>query len=293
MKQPVLFWLLAFIITAGSAVYQRITGPTYPSRGSVMIAGNTISYKLERSHAGETPESVRLSTGSLKGHGVLAWKHHNANEEWTRVPMTEQNGQLAADLPGQPPAGKLDYQITLEKDGETVLVPPEPVVIRFRGDVPAAVLIIHITLMFGGMLLSTRTGLQFFSRQQDTKKLMVWTIVFLFLGGMVLGPIVQKYAFGAFWTGWPFGHDLTDNKTAVALIAWIAAWFRLGSSPKPVRWALAAAIVTFVVFLIPHSVLGSELKYEPGQGEQPAALIHHAALSDVSYAATDIQPGGN
>ena len=35
------------------------------------------------------------------------------------------------------------------------------------------------------------------------------------LGGMILGPIVQKYAFGAYWTGIPFGHDLTDAKNLV------------------------------------------------------------------------------
>ena len=39
------------------------------------------------------------------------------------------------------------------------------------------------------------------------------TVVLLFLGGIIMGPVIQKYAFGAFWTGWPFGHDLTDNKT--------------------------------------------------------------------------------
>ncbi len=46
-------------------------------------------------------------------------------------------------------------------------------------------------------------------------------MMLLVLGGFLLGPIVQKYAFGAFWTGWPFGEDLTDNKTAVAVLAWL------------------------------------------------------------------------
>ena len=46
------------------------------------------------------------------------------------------------------------------------------------------------------------------------------TLVFLVAGGFVLGPIVQHQAFGAYWTGIPFGFDLTDNKVLIALVAW-------------------------------------------------------------------------
>jgi hypothetical protein len=273
MKHSVLFWFLAFVITAASAIYQRVTGPTYPQKGSVTIGGSDIRFRLERTHAGETPESVKLQTENQNDHAVLSWRHHNSSEEWTRVPMSNFGGELTADLPGQPPAGKLDYQIALERSGETVLVPAQPVVIRFRGEVPAIILIIHISLMFGGMLLSTRTGLEFFSREPHLGRLIPLTMIFLFCGGMILGPIVQKYAFDAYWTGWPFGHDLTDNKTAAALLAWGVALYALRRSANPLRWVLGAAIVTFIVFLIPHSVLGSELTYDSGHDKHPAALL--------------------
>jgi hypothetical protein len=44
-----------------------------------------------------------------------------------------------------------------------------------------------------------------------------------FVGGLILGPPVQLEAFGALWTGWPFGADLTDNKTLIAVLAWVPA----------------------------------------------------------------------
>lgn len=97
------------------------------------------------------------------------------------------------------------------------------------------------------------------------KKLTFWTLGLLVAGGAVFGPIVQWYAFDALWTGWPFGHDLTDNKIAVALAAWITAAIALYRSKNPKRWVLGAAIVMFVTYLIPHSLLGSELDYNPGQ----------------------------
>jgi uncharacterized membrane protein len=72
---------------------------------------------------------------------------------------------------------------------------------------------------------------------------------------------VQKYAFGAYWTGWPFGHDLTDNKTALAFIAWLIAVIKLRKNREARGWAIAAALVLLLVYLVPHSVLGSEIDH--------------------------------
>jgi hypothetical protein len=78
---------------------------------------------------------------------------------------------------------------------------------------------------------------------------------------MILGPITQLYAFGALWTGVPFGWDLTDNKTLITLIGWIIAAVAIRKSAKPQRLVAFAAVLMLIVYLIPHSVLGSELDY--------------------------------
>jgi hypothetical protein len=78
---------------------------------------------------------------------------------------------------------------------------------------------------------------------------------------MILGPIIQYLAFGDLWTGVPFGWDLTDNKTLITLIVWgWVLWAALKAKPARVP-AIVASVVTLVVYLIPHSVLGSELDY--------------------------------
>jgi hypothetical protein len=176
--------------------------------------------------------------------------------------MIRDQGSLQAELPHQPPAGKLEYYVVLEREGQQVVLPADgSVVIRFKGDVPLWLLIAHVIVIFSAMLFSARTGLELFAREPKVKTLTLSTIGFLLIGGFVLGPAVQWYAFGAWWTGWPLGTDLTDNKTAVALLAWIVALAALYRSKKPARWSFAAAVVTLVVFLIPHSLLGSELDY--------------------------------
>ena len=77
--------------------------------------------------------------------------------------------------------------------------------------------------------------------------------------------MVQKYAFSAYWTGWPFGTDFTDNKTLVMFLGWVVALVAVYRVKKPGPWVLGAAVLTLVAYAVPHSVLGSELDYETGK----------------------------
>jgi len=276
MRQRTVLWIFAVVLTVGSAVYQRMTGPSYPVSDSAVIAGHHVKFRLERSHGGESDCPVALIVPDTSVRGVLSWKRFKTDDALTHVSMDRHGDTLMAVLPHQPPAGKLQYSITLQR-GEGVFGIPEgePVVIRFRGDVPSLILIPHVFAMFLAMLLSTRAGLECLRREPNIRLLTVTTVVLLVIGGGILGPIMQKFAFGAYWTGWPFGQDMTDNKTLVALLAWIGAAVAVYRSAAPRRWVLLASIILFAVYLIPHSVLGSELDYRSidarsGQSQAPA-----------------------
>jgi hypothetical protein len=115
--------------------------------------------------------------------------------------------------------------------------------------------------MFAGMLLSTAAGLAALDKKRNPRRFVLWTVALLFAGGFLLGPLVQKFAFGVAWSGFPLGLDLTDNKTLIAFLFWIVA-FLAGRKGKPARpFVIAASLVTLLVFLIPHSLLGSEYDY--------------------------------
>ncbi len=268
MRKTFLFWLLAIIITLVGVYYQVITGPTYPISGKISIANNKFPFKLERSHSSSTNYNVELKVKNKNVEGMLVWKRYKTNDEWNKIEMEYNNGILSAELPKQPPAGKLQYQIFLKVNGQEISIPNgKPVIIRFKGDVPLIILIPHILAMFGAMLLSTRTGLEFFNKEARLKKHTYWTLGFLIMGGMILGPLTQYYAFGALWTGIPFGTDLTDNKTLIALIGWIIATVAIFKSKKPKVWVLAASILLLLVYSIPHSLFGSELDYNKAKNQ--------------------------
>lgn len=265
--KSILFWVLSFLLMGSLAVYQRMTGPTHPARGSVTIEGTTYKFKLLRSY--ETPENapVTLNINRLGITGEIAYKRLRTNDEWTTVPMQlNEKGEFIAYLPTQPAAGKLEYMVTVtDSVGRRFDLTEEPVVIRFKGKVPLYILIPHIFCMFFAMFFALRTGIESFTKGPSVKNLTKYTLIFFLLGGIILGPIVQKFAFGAFWTGWPFGHDLTDNKTLIAFLAWIIAYRKVSRDETKQLWVKIAATILILIYLIPHSALGSELDYKSGK----------------------------
>ena len=263
MKKQTIFWILAVVITISTVIYQRKTGPTYPVNRTVEIAGADIEVILPRSHGGNTDREITVTVPGDDIKGLIIYKRYKTADPHDTVLMVKQGQELLGFLPNQPPAGKLEYSIILLDDNHAYPVNKVPVVIRFKGSVPAFVLIPHILFIFTAQLLSLVAGLFAVYRIRRYKLYGILTIIFLLVGGFVLGPVIQKYAFGAFWTGFPFGQDMTDNKVLVALLFWILAVVMNIRKDRP-AYAWIAAIVFFLVNMIPHSMFGSELDYETG-----------------------------
>lgn len=255
-------WILGLIITLSSAKYQRATGPTYPYRTSIEI--NNTEYDLELVRSGFTShdETVFLPISDEAVTATISYKRYPTNEPFVTDTFRIQGDKMIAYLPKQPMAGKLEYYVELRAADEHVVIPKQ--IIRFKGDVPTFILAPHIFLMFFTMLLSNVAGLFAAFNFGRFKTVANITLLTLFIGGIVLGPIVQKFAFNEYWAGVPFGWDLTDNKTLIAFIFWIVAFFM--NRRKPSRlWTIAATLVTLIIFAIPHSMHGSELDPETGE----------------------------
>ncbi|MFI5174378.1 MAG: hypothetical protein ACHQKY_05945 [Terriglobia bacterium] len=261
MKRSTVAYLVALLITLAAAYYQRVTGPTYPAKGKVTLDGQSYSYRLPRSYDGPDDCEVRLKQLDPSIQGRLSFRRLGAGEAWRSVSMLREKGDLIGTLPHQPPAGKMEYTIALSSPaGKQIIGGDSPIKIRFRGVVPLTILIPHVTCMFLAMWASTAAGLKAVRNMAGYKTIAWLTVAFLVLGGMILGPMVQHHAFGEYWTGVPFGYDLTDNKTLIALVGWLLAL--LANWKKERTGAIiAAAVLLLVVYSIPHSVLGSHLDY--------------------------------
>ncbi len=276
MKRVIGIWFLTFVVTVAFLVWQKVSGPTYPKRGEVDLGAGAFKVELLRTHSinGDMPVVIvpgPVGQGDPEVSGTVVWRRYQAGDEWQHTPMRNENGVLKAELPRQPMAGKLEYSVELTRGAVTARFPhDETAVARFKGDVPSLVLIFHVTCMVLGMLFSTGAGLDALTGGASAQKgLARITFVFLFLGGCVLGPVVQKYAFDAYWTGWPLGHDWTDNKLAIGALVWlVAAWATRDAKRGRPRGKVAvvlAMLAILVIYSIPHSIHGSTYDYATGQ----------------------------
>ncbi len=276
--RSILLWGAAFAIAVTLGVFQRMTGPTYPRSVEVPAGAGSLELVLPRTHGGDGGLRIVVPRHGEVSGGRVLWRRYPTAEPWRTEALRPGERGIEAVIPHQPPAGKVEYRLVLDTSAGPRSVPAAgTVVARFRGDVPASVLIPHILIMFASMLLATSAVLVLlFDRERRARGRILLAMATLVVGGLILGPAVQWHAFGAWWTGWPLGTDLTDNKTLLAVIAWLPATILALARRRTTTAAVAGWLVMMAVFLIPHSLGGSEIDWS-AQGEAATA-----APADVS-----------
>ncbi len=275
-------WVLSILLAAAAMIYQRSTGPTYEFKGKIESAGESYKYELIRTH--ETTGGANVEMPQIPGDytATMHYKRYLTQDEITSVDFAVKDGAFSAQLPVQPSAGKMEYYITGSANGESFRIPEEGednIVLRYKDPVPDYILIPHVCMMILVIIFGIRSGLSALMDPNTMRKWVVVALSAMTLGGMILGPIVQKYAFGEYWTGFPYGGDFTDNKTLIMWLVWALALAVIGFKPKKKEGisrvtVLVAALAMTVVYLIPHSMGGSSLDYDKvDQGIDPKEAI--------------------
>lgn len=288
MAKKIGIWVLSVLLALAAMIYQRSTGPTYEYKGRLDHAGESYKYELIRTH--ETTAGAIVTMPNIEGadySAAMHYKRYQTDDEITVVDFQQdENGMLAAQLPVQPAAGKMEYFVTGSIDGTEFTIPEkgeDNIVLRYKDPVSDLILIPHVTLMIIVIIFGIRAGL---SAIFDHSTMRRWTVVAfsaMTVGGMILGPMVQKSAFGEYWTGFPFGGDFTDNKMLIMWVVWALALAIIGFKPKKKETVsraavLAAAVVMTAVYMIPHSMGGSTLDYDAvDAGVDPKEAIETGA----------------
>lgn len=279
MMKPIYCWLLAIIITLAAVFFQRDTGPTKPvtfsfSNNDTSTANLIICPRsLVRSDSDMTDLRITVKGENIDS-ATLYYKRYPTSDSLRTVhpsiEVTDGNLLITAQIPTQPTAGKIEYRIDITFS-DSNFFSSENVILRFRNNVPAPIMILHILFMYLSLLLSVVTGLYVFvvshTKRVAYNKYALATLLAFLLGGFVFGPLLQYYAFGVYWSGWPLGGDLTDNKTLFAFIIWLAVllpnlFTRVRNSKYSRYLYLFATLVTLAIFIIPHSANGSEYDYK-------------------------------
>ena len=288
MTKNISIWALAIFLALAAMIYQRSTGPTYEFRGHLEYAGENHKYELLRSH--ETTGGAKIELPYFDGanyNATLQFKRYQTEDPTTTVDFRlDENNQFVAQLPVQPAAGKMEYTVTGSIDGKEFNIPEkaeDKIVLRYKDPVSNFILVPHVLMMILAIVFGIRAGLGALFDDGSMRKWTVVAFTAMTIGGMILGPLVQKSAFGEYWTGFPYGGDFTDNKMLIMWLAWALALAVIGFKRKKKeiisRSSVSlAAVVMIVVYLIPHSLGGSTLDYDQvDQGIDPKEAIRTGA----------------
>lgn len=257
--------LIAIFLTLISIVYQRISGPNYPFKFKIQGISETYKLKLPKTETTDNQFTLSFEIPDTTVSGVLAFRRYPTNDEFANIPLERIGSALTFTAPALPSAGKYEYYLIFDQAGKKIPVRQDkPMIIRFNDPVPDPVIISHVFFMILASFFSMMVTLLTIRKHPAFRKFGLMAFAALTVGGMILGPIVQKYAFGEYWTGIPNGWDLTDNKTLIVWVAFLIAALLNVKKERPTPY-LIASILFILINLIPHSMFGSEL--DPNSGE--------------------------
>ena len=278
-------WTLSVILTVVCFTYQDRTGPTYPMEGDFHTRKGAVHFKFLRSETiGQALKVMLVEPLPESLAASVRYRRFKSNDDWSSLPFkpgtfeysrrgrTETVKGLGAELPSlKERAGKYEYFVDIGggKDEMISVTGGQPLYARYKGEVPTWALIIHIVVIFASMTFAIRTVLAALVKERF-KGMLRATVVSLLLGAFLLGPLVQWYAFGVWWSGVPIGYDWTDNKVLIELMGWILTLL-MNRGERVNRWSVyLAGILTVIVYFIPHSIFGSEYDYTTGSGHGTA-----------------------
>ncbi|HEX7402258.1 MAG TPA: hypothetical protein VF369_08775 [candidate division Zixibacteria bacterium] len=207
--------------------------------------------------------------------------------EFVQVPMNRtpnEENVFTASLPHYPKATKAWYFIEATKvsaAGEVKVTFPDnsrpdfkPILLKYEGVVPVYIIIPHVLCNFAAIFFAALTLFSAIDVRRGKMSLKgaikfpLITFILLFLGFVPFGIAMNWFAFGVTWEAVPFGRDVTDNKSQIILLFWLATLIlvkgtllgkgeerNLVSKRGYFTMVIVTMIVTIAMYAIPHSFI--------------------------------------
>lgn len=251
MKQSIILWLAAAVITLLSGYYHSNVSPEQPISSSFDIGLKKVSYELDRVYRSNKAYRLLISSEAPNLKGEILWRKEGSDSAWNVAPMKYvSNEMIEGYIPHQPPLTKVEYRVKLLKDSTAYYVPDNAIgVIKFLGKVPGQIEFFYTFTLLLGLLLGVRTGLDYFREKDKIKMLSLFTLVTWVANVTIFNSVKITYESVAkmgtqvlsIGTLFPLNAD-------IMLFFWIISVACVFNLKKNKLWALISAIITLVIF---------------------------------------------
>jgi len=249
-KEIIILWLASFVIVFLTVYISNIINEDYPITSTFGIDGKKVSYRFEKVHYGRDDHKVIIRTDFPELTGKLFWESA-ADTNWHSKYLQKSELILFERIPSLNSTEQVDYYLELYyKDKKYVIPENQKVSLTFFGKIPVAVNFLKYLMLYMGLVLAVRTGLEFFNNGAKAKKFGVLTLILFLTFIALINPLYLTYKFGFINSSIPPISRLFLLSDISIFILWIITIVTIFRSEKFKIFPLVSAILTLLIFIL-------------------------------------------
>lgn len=249
MKQSIILWTSAIVITFLIGFFQNRTSSEYPISGTIGIDGQKVSYLFNSTHRDRGDYKILLRTEIEGLDAIVKWKIADEKMNWHIDTMQYNNSTLSAVIPRQTALTQIVYNIVLKQNSKEYTLPKNEVVkAEFLGLVPTSIRIHYFLTLFLGILLGVRTGLEFFNDKPRLRFYSIFTLISFFSCAMIFAPVKKAYEMGIIGKTIPPIGQIFEGWLIILVVIWITNLILVSYSKYSKVWGISAAALTILFF---------------------------------------------
>lgn len=251
MKQSLILWTSAIVITFLIGFIQNRTSSEYPISGTIGIDGQKVSYLFNTIHRDKNDYKILLRTEIEGLDAVVKWKIADKKTNWQIDTMQCINSNLSAVIPKQAALTQIVYNIVLNQRGREYILPKNgDIKVKFLGAVPASIIIHYYLTLFLGILLAVRAGLEFFNNKPRLRLFSIFTLISFFSCAMIFAPVKKAYEMGIIGKTVPPIGQIFEAWLIILVVLWITNLILISYTKYSKVWIISAAVLTIFIFLL-------------------------------------------
>ena len=248
MKQQLILWIAALVITFIFGFSNRITSEEYPVTGTVKYNMHKVSYLFDKVYRSNDDYKFQVFS-DLKGLKIKLQYKNEDGLSWKEAELNRNNNIYSVKIPNAGPSNKIVYRAELDYNNDKIIVPNEEGVnLTFWGRVSKPIMLFYNLALFFGIFLTTRIGLEYFNDNEKIKKLSLFPLIFFIFYGLLVVPIKRTYELAAFGNKILSINQLFDIKSLAFLIIWIVTIILVFNSKKRKTIALVSAVFLLLLY---------------------------------------------
>lgn len=247
-KKSFILWFSSFILLFLINYFKAVSSINYPTSGTISIDGEKITFKFDKEGFGQTKEIlIRTDLKDLRVFCLI----EKVNSIDTII-FNQSNGYYKVLLDRRKTGDYFKYKVLLLKDDLIREIPFNSyVTFQFYGKISGMLSAIYNLFLFIGLLLTIRSGLEFFKGNILTKKLLLLSGVVWLTFVVLINPLYLSYKYEYInHIISPIGKLFPLEFVIIFVITLLTIFLEFNKSNQQRPISLISALIIIILYLV-------------------------------------------